>query len=71
MADEMDQVQRLNEFHRDRALEAQQRRVRVDAAEPGRKDCRDCGETIPAARRRAQPNARRCRSCQDDFEQGK
>lgn len=31
---------------------------------PGRLDCADCGEPIPAARREAMPGVRRCIDCQ-------
>lgn len=31
---------------------------------PGRADCEDCGELIPAARQKAIPGVRRCVTCQ-------
>ena len=31
-------------------------------------DCEDCGEEIPAARRKAAPHAVRCIECQNRFE---
>lgn len=35
---------------------------------PGRLDCEDCGEPIPAARRQAMPGARRCLACQAEHD---
>ncbi|HLU13416.1 MAG TPA: DksA/TraR family C4-type zinc finger protein [Arenimonas sp.] len=32
---------------------------------PGRRDCEECGETIPEARRKALPGVRLCLSCQE------
>ncbi|MCB1568139.1 MAG: DksA/TraR family C4-type zinc finger protein [Xanthomonadales bacterium] len=36
---------------------------------PGRRDCEDCGEAIPTARRRAMPGVRRCLACQSELDQ--
>ena len=36
--------------------------------ENGRVVCAECGDTIPAARLAAMPQATRCRTCQEDFE---
>jgi len=38
--------------------------VRRTLGREGQPDCEDCGETIPAARRKASPNAIRCINCQ-------
>jgi len=38
-------------------------RARIPAGE-GRSDCIECGDEIPAARRRAQPGATTCVACQ-------
>jgi phage/conjugal plasmid C-4 type zinc finger TraR family protein len=47
-------------------------RVRSAAAHQrqreGRRDCFDCGDEIPAARRRAVPGAVRCTGCQRAFD---
>lgn len=34
----------------------------------GLEECEDCGEEIPAARRRAVPGVRRCVTCQSDVD---
>lgn len=39
-------------------------RSRLQAGEAAH-ECEDCGETIPEARRRAVPGARRCVACQE------
>ncbi len=36
---------------------------------PSLHECEDCGETIPAARRKALPGVRRCLSCQALFDE--
>lgn len=36
---------------------------------PGRLDCEDCGEAIPAPRRQAMPGVRRCLACQIEYDQ--
>ncbi|HET9049763.1 MAG TPA: DksA/TraR family C4-type zinc finger protein [Chiayiivirga sp.] len=36
---------------------------------PSLRECEDCGETIPAARRKALPGVRRCLSCQAKFDE--
>lgn len=43
-------------------------KVRRTLSKQGQPDCDDCGETIPAARRKASPNAIRCIACQKVFE---
>nr|WP_272212383.1 TraR/DksA C4-type zinc finger protein [Marinicella sp. W31]MDC2878297.1 TraR/DksA C4-type zinc finger protein [Marinicella sp. W31] len=50
---------------------ARQRRIesaRRALAAPGAKQCADCGELIPQARRKAAPFARRCAACQAERE---
>ncbi len=42
--------------------------VRARMQGEGRPDCLDCGEEIPALRRKAVENAVRCTSCQDDHD---
>ena len=32
---------------------------------PGRRDCEECGDAIPTARRRAMPGVRLCVACQE------
>jgi len=55
-----------------RELEGQIARVRSEAAgaNEGPRECEDCGEPIPDARRRAMPGCTRCIRCQEKFEQG-
>jgi phage/conjugal plasmid C-4 type zinc finger TraR family protein len=67
----------MDEKYLEQALElAQQRReaaiaaVRSKAQGAGQKDCEDCGEGIPLARRKAAPSAIRCIRCQTKFEKG-
>lgn len=43
-------------------------KVRRTLSKQGQPDCEDCGETIPAARRKAAPSAIRCIACQKIFE---
>lgn len=43
-------------------------RVQRQAHGPGRRFCLDCGDHIPSARRIAHPSAKRCVTCQADFE---
>lgn len=62
MSDEIDQAQGHNEDFQAFALELNQR-----SREPGTYTgiyCVDCDEEIPAARREAQKNCRRCIDCQ-------
>ncbi|MEO8803596.1 MAG: DksA/TraR family C4-type zinc finger protein [Rudaea sp.] len=35
---------------------------------PGLSHCEECGEVIPAARRKAVPGVRMCVACQNDFD---
>jgi DnaK suppressor protein len=67
MADEAD-IAKANE---DLILERRIDAVRLAAREPtgGFGDCVDCNEPIPAARLAANPNARRCIACQEDYEE--
>ena len=32
------------------------------------RECEDCGDTIPEARRQAMPGVRRCVACQEEFD---
>ncbi|MFT4191650.1 MAG: TraR/DksA C4-type zinc finger protein [Comamonas sp.] len=55
------------------AQEQRQRDVALAAIQArsqgrGRADCDDCGEPIPAARRKAAPHAIRCITCQSNHE---
>jgi phage/conjugal plasmid C-4 type zinc finger TraR family protein len=43
-------------------------RSRLGAGE-GLRECEDCGDPIPEARRRAVPGVRRCRDCQAETDQ--
>jgi phage/conjugal plasmid C-4 type zinc finger TraR family protein len=65
MSDELDDAQRRDQLHRERAL------ANALAAMPhgvGRADCEDCEDPIPAARRRAVPTCTRCITCQTAFD---
>jgi phage/conjugal plasmid C-4 type zinc finger TraR family protein len=42
-------------------------RSRLTSGE-GLRECEDCGEEIPEARRRAVPGVRRCRDCQAEVD---
>jgi len=42
--------------------------IKAGLAAQGAADCDDCGDVIPAARRKALPSARRCVRCQDKHE---
>ncbi len=45
------------------------KRVRSELrAGPGRTHCEECGEPIPAARRKAVPGVRLCLACQEDLD---
>lgn len=50
----------------DDALAAELRRIQAEAARPivDHEDCVDCGEPIPAARRKARPGVETCIECQ-------
>lgn len=65
MADEIDRAQHHNELHQQIALAAWRDRQPLL---PGRIDCIDCEEEIPARRRAANPRAVRCIACQRLFE---
>ncbi|WP_280570666.1 TraR/DksA family transcriptional regulator [Chromohalobacter sp. 296-RDG] len=63
MADNADRATDLAQQHVDAAL-ADRRFIGVDmAAAPGT-ECAECGDEIPAARRKAAPWARTCIDCQ-------
>lgn len=55
-----------------RDLEGRIARIRSDAAGTGEgpRECEDCGEPIPEARRQAVPGCTRCVRCQEKFERG-
>jgi phage/conjugal plasmid C-4 type zinc finger TraR family protein len=64
--DQADIAQESEALYLARCLGAQARAAAL--AEPGSGICTDCGEPIPAARRRALPSARRCLDCQSFIE---
>lgn len=70
MADIIDQAQAAEEAHREDALAAHGRRAAAQlAGSPlGGTDCRICGNTIEAARRKTLPFTNRCASCAHEFE---
>lgn len=63
--DEIDRMQEAEGRMLDRAVASARRRPRRG---PGPRNCVDCGQPIPAARRAAMPSASRCVGCQRDFE---
>lgn len=67
MADEADNAQKINEEMYARGLQ----RARNELAGDGSKDCIDCGNPIPPARRKACPSAKRCIRCQQALENGR
>jgi phage/conjugal plasmid C-4 type zinc finger TraR family protein len=71
VGDEIDRAQANDEFFRELALKAVERRASSDerGKTDERRDCVDCGSLIPAARRRAVPGCVRCVACQNEFEQ--
>lgn len=42
--------------------------IRAGLDTPGTEECRDCGDEIEDARRKAMPSATRCVGCQAKFE---
>lgn len=64
MADEADLAQEYTELERTNALLA----VKKIVTGKGRKKCIDCGEPIPAMRRKIIPWSLRCVECQEIFE---
>jgi phage/conjugal plasmid C-4 type zinc finger TraR family protein len=65
--DEADLAQQSSDFHLNLAL--QKHRGRSNSGELS-SHCDDCGDKIPAARRRALPGCRRCVGCQQAAETG-
>lgn len=63
--DNADKASELEEISRAAALAAAQQR---GGTTTGSTYCIDCGDEIPAARRRANPYAQRCIECQSDYE---
>jgi phage/conjugal plasmid C-4 type zinc finger TraR family protein len=64
--DEADHAQEREAAYLADRLRAQARAAAL--GEPGSGICADCGEEIPAARRRALPSATRCVECQAEAE---
>lgn len=64
MVDIGDRAQEHDQHHLSKALAHHHSRPQADA----RKDCIDCGDPIPVARRNASPHAQRCADCQTAFE---
>ncbi|MGJ8514655.1 TraR/DksA family transcriptional regulator [Carnimonas bestiolae] len=65
MPDFCDRAQRVSEQSLTRALAAHRMKDQIEH----HGECIDCGEEIPAQRRRALPYARRCVECQHIIEQ--
>jgi len=65
MADQIDQAQERQAEHTRAALE---RAAANRPAGPSLEHCEDCGEKIPAKRRRAVQGCTRCLGCQEAFE---
>ena len=64
--DEADRGNIIADRFRDDALARM--KARAIASAPSRKECRDCGEAIPEARRKAMPGCVRCVQCETEFE---
>lgn len=58
--DTVDQAQLQNDLANQAAIA----RAAAQKSGPGRADCEDCGNEIPAERRAANPSATRCVYCQ-------
>lgn len=74
--DAADQAQQVSDQVAERVLaeaRARSRAMRADAAADGEpaEICEDCPDPIDAARRAAQPGARRCTPCQAEAEAAK
>jgi phage/conjugal plasmid C-4 type zinc finger TraR family protein len=67
VSDIADEAQAVEEAERERALQALRRDL-AWAPPFETADCVDCGDDIPAARRKAVPHARRCTGCQSVHE---
>jgi len=65
-----DQAQAAETVHRQAALASARARNESQILEDGRVVCRDCGESIPAARLAACPGACRCVACQEEVDAG-
>ena len=63
--DDGDKAKSWAETHDADAMDAWRRR---QPQGPGREECVDCGEEIPAARRQRVPGCIRCVECQTVFE---
>jgi phage/conjugal plasmid C-4 type zinc finger TraR family protein len=68
VADDMDLAQGINEQHLVDSLAEHQRKTAADRSRTSQRECEDCGEEIPEARRLAAPGCRRCLECQATFE---
>jgi phage/conjugal plasmid C-4 type zinc finger TraR family protein len=66
MFDDMDRAQALDLARIEAIQESARRHDLPDACSP--KECIDCADPIPAARRRAVPGAMRCTFCQAQAE---
>lgn len=68
--DDIDLAQRNEEIFREEALARHFRRTGSETRTIpiNSRNCRDCGETIPEERLRANPKAERCITCQADKE---
>jgi len=68
MGDALDNAQRASEVYRDAALRSHlaHRQTKL----PLSINCIDCEKTIPEARRKANPEAKRCLPCQEKSERG-
>lgn len=65
MPDEMDRATALTEAQTAAAIEAARPRGHGSAT------CDDCGQPIPAARRKAMPTARHCTPCRESMEKAR
>ena len=69
MPDFADYASDAEALHRRAALAA--RSSGAALAAPSDRECADCGDTIPEARRLAVPGCTRCRECQEEHDGGR
>lgn len=67
MADDVDRAQRLNEQHQEQVLA--EHRSRLANAGPGSPVCLECGDDIPAERRKQVAGCSLCIDCQRAYEE--
>lgn len=66
--DQFDRAQELDAMYRNQAIEIWEQGARQQST-ASNKYCEDCETEIPEERRLAVPGCRRCRTCQQKWEQ--